>query len=108
MLMPDECILPFGIERCSNDELSDTPLYVGIVERILGLLRFLSIAKIALRIPLDVAGKLEHGTQSSRSPHYPNPPMVSVVPAANDAESETLRTGFRRKPDSIPMIADSR
>ena len=83
MLMPDECILPFGIERCSNDELSDTPLYVGIVERILGLLRFLSIAKIALRIPLDVAGKLEHGTQSSR-PHYPNPPMVSVVPAAND------------------------
>jgi RNA-directed DNA polymerase len=25
-----------------------------------------------------------------------------------DAESEALRTGFRRKPDSIPMIADSR
>jgi transposase len=24
------------------------------------------------------------------------------------AESEGLRTGFRRKPDSIPMIADSR
>ena len=25
-----------------------------------------------------------------------------------NAESEALRTGFRRKPDSIPMIADSR
>jgi hypothetical protein len=25
-----------------------------------------------------------------------------------DAESEALRTGFRRKPDSVPMIADSR
>jgi hypothetical protein len=24
------------------------------------------------------------------------------------AESEALRTGFRRKPDSVPMIADSR
>src|ERR1700694_4885081 len=24
------------------------------------------------------------------------------------AESEGLRTGFRRKPDSVPMIADSR
>jgi hypothetical protein len=24
------------------------------------------------------------------------------------AESDGLRTGFRRKPDSIPMIADSR
>jgi hypothetical protein len=24
------------------------------------------------------------------------------------AESDALRTGFRRKPDSIPMIADSR
>jgi len=28
--------------------------------------------------------------------------------AQPDAESEGLRTGFRRKPDSIPMIADSR
>jgi hypothetical protein len=26
----------------------------------------------------------------------------------NNAESEGLRTGFRRKPDSVPMIADSR
>jgi hypothetical protein len=25
----------------------------------------------------------------------------------HDAESDGLRTGFRRKPDSIPMIADS-
>ena len=24
------------------------------------------------------------------------------------ADSEGLRTGFRRKPDSVPMIADSR
>jgi hypothetical protein len=24
-----------------------------------------------------------------------------------NAESEALRTGFRRKPDSVPMIADS-
>jgi hypothetical protein len=37
-----------------------------------------------------------------------------VVPALDKrglvpiAESEALRTGFRRKPDSIPMIADSR
>ena len=28
--------------------------------------------------------------------------------AAETAESEALRTGFRRKPDNIPMIADSR
>jgi hypothetical protein len=25
-----------------------------------------------------------------------------------NAESDALRTGFRRKPDSVPMIADSR
>jgi hypothetical protein len=42
------------------------------------------------------------------------PPMPSVskgAPATGEtlrAESEGLRTGFRRKPDSIPMIADSR
>ena len=31
-----------------------------------------------------------------------------VITYPQHAESEALRTGFRRKPDSIPMIADSR
>ena len=34
------------------------------------------------------------------------PPVLSSE--SMNAESEGLRTGFRRKPDSIPMIADSR
>ena len=29
-------------------------------------------------------------------------------PPGKNADSEGLRTGFRRKPDSVPMIADSR
>jgi hypothetical protein len=33
---------------------------------------------------------------------------VEVQGFAHLAESEPLRTGFRRKPDSVPMIADSR
>jgi hypothetical protein len=53
-----------------------------------------------------------------------NPALESLIAVANiavdlaqksaertsaeaNAESEGLRTGFRRKPDSIPMIADS-
>jgi hypothetical protein len=34
--------------------------------------------------------------------------LSAVSPARRIAESEGFRTGFRRKPDSIPMIADSR
>ena len=33
---------------------------------------------------------------------------LDAVFAFYTAESEGLRTGFRRKPDSVPMIADSR
>jgi hypothetical protein len=34
--------------------------------------------------------------------------MTDETMSPRGAESEALRTGFRRKPDSIPMIADSR
>jgi len=33
---------------------------------------------------------------------------VQAAIVHKNAESAALRTGFRRKPDSIPMIADSR
>src|SRR6266851_6973734 len=38
---------------------------------------------------------------------YTTRPLLSE-PWILDADSEALRTGFRRKPDSVPMIADSR
>jgi hypothetical protein len=39
-----------------------------------------------------------------------NPDLVEIFHKHHvwNAESDALRTGFRRKPDSIPMIADSR
>ena len=53
----------FDPKRCPDDELSDTPLYFGILERVFGLFRFFSIPPIAVGIPLGVVAKFRHGTQ---------------------------------------------
>jgi hypothetical protein len=54
----------FNIERYSNDEFGDTPLYFWIIERTFGHFRFFSAPTIAVGVPLGVVAKLGHGTLS--------------------------------------------
>jgi bifunctional non-homologous end joining protein LigD len=46
--------------------------------------------------------------QSGRCRHWIKTRNPGSPAACRIAESDALRTGFRRKPDSVPMIADSR
>src|SRR5258706_15243877 len=75
------------------------------------------------KVPKDVAGleswdrvrglswdayRLLHSVRSLGEPSAEHGQAADRLFLRDFADSEALRTGFRRKPDSVPMIADSR